>query len=142
MTIVPHNMRGAGTAKGQTQALGCLAYYLHEYGRDTLITALQCITQTGDGNPGMLRSTFIKALCKVLSDAPEWRDAGEKLLRAMDSFEFSDVWEKAIAEHSYVLSPTVMTTVVEAIVAHLRRRSLFSSSRLRNAPPRKKSSRI
>jgi hypothetical protein len=121
VTIVLQHAPGTAT-KGETQALGCLSRCLREYGRDTLITALQCITQTGDGNPGMLRATFIQALCKVLSDAPEWRDAGERLLRAMDTFEFADVWEKAISEHSYVLSPSVMTTVIEAITVHLHRR--------------------
>jgi len=70
----------------------------------------------------MLRSTFIQALCKALSDKPEWREAGDRLLRAMDSFEFADVWEKAIAEHSYVLSPSVMATIVDAITTHLQRR--------------------
>jgi hypothetical protein len=109
-------------AKGQTQAIRCLAKCLNDYGRDTLITALQCITQTGDGNPGMLRATFIEALCTILSNNCEWRDAGEKLLRAMDDFEFADVWEKAITEHSYVLSPSVMTSVIEAITDHLGRR--------------------
>ena len=119
--IVPQNPT-SGAAKGQTQAVGCLSRCLRDYGRDTLITALQCITQTGDGNPGMLRSTFIQALCKALSDKPEWREAGDRLLRAMDSFEFADVWEKAIAEHSYVLSPSVMATIVDAITTHLQRR--------------------
>lgn len=120
--IVRSNRKVGGIAKGQTQAIGRLACCLNAYGRDTLITALQCITQTSDGNPGMLRATFIEGLCKVLSANRDWRYAGEKLLRAMDDFEFADVWEKALADHNYVLSPSMKTSVAEAIIDHLTRR--------------------
>ena len=118
--IVRRNLAVGTAKKGQTQAVACLSRCLNLYGQDTLITALQCITQTGDGNPGMVRATIIEGLCVVLKDNLEWRDAGEKLLRAMDDLEFADLWEKAIEAHSYVLSPTVLLTVVEAITEHLQ----------------------
>jgi hypothetical protein len=82
---------------GQTQAVGALSRCLTLYGRDTLITALQCITQTADGNAGFVRSTIVEALCEVLNEAPAWRDAGEVLLRTMDKFKFGDVWDQIAA---------------------------------------------
>jgi hypothetical protein len=63
---------------------------LSRYGRDTLITALQCITQTADGNAGFVPSTIVEALCEVRHEAPGWRETGEELLRAMDKFKFAD----------------------------------------------------
>jgi hypothetical protein len=44
-----------------------------------------------------VRSTIIEALCEVLHDAPEWREAGEQLLRAMDKFRFADTWDQIAA---------------------------------------------
>src|SRR5262245_22481466 len=59
---------------GQTQAIGALTRCLKLYGRDTLITSLQCITQTADGNAGFAKATIIEALCQVLHEVPAWRD--------------------------------------------------------------------
>jgi hypothetical protein len=61
--------------KGQTYAVTALSRCLTHYGRDSLITALQCITQTADGNAGFVRSTIIAALCEVLHHAPGARQA-------------------------------------------------------------------
>jgi ParB-like nuclease domain len=120
VTIVRHNLWMARVTKGQTQAVGCLTRCLNEYGRATLITALQCITQTAHGNPGMVKPTYIEALCKVLKEVPEWRDAGEKLLRAMDEFEFADVWDATTAEQKRALDSAVKRKIVERIFDHLR----------------------
>lgn len=108
---------------GQTQAVGALGRCLDRFGDATLITALQCITQTGDGNPGMLRATIVEALCEVLHSQSEWREAGETLLRAMDDFEFGDAWERAMAGRSFVLSPAVRQLLVEELTGHLDRKA-------------------
>jgi hypothetical protein len=75
---------------GQTHAIAAMKNCLKNYGRNTLITALQCITKTSDGNPGFVRATIVEALCSVLHNSPEWREAGDLLLRAMDDFDFAD----------------------------------------------------
>ena len=69
----------------------------------------------------MLRSTFIEAPCEILQAILQWRESGERLLRAMDDFEFADVWEKVVSEHNFVLSQSVHTSVVEAITDHRKR---------------------
>ena len=51
---------------GQTMAVGAIAHCLERYGEDTLITALQCVTQTTNNQPGTLSARMIKALCEVL----------------------------------------------------------------------------
>ena len=50
--ILRKNLIRSDIKKGQTHAVTALSRCLTLYGRDTLITALQCITQTADGNAG------------------------------------------------------------------------------------------
>jgi hypothetical protein len=62
--ILRKNLIRSDIKKGQTHAVTALGRCLTLYGRDTLITALQCITQTADGNAGFVRATIIEALCE------------------------------------------------------------------------------
>lgn len=72
---------------GETHAVRTLQKALDRYGSDTLITALQCVTQSGEGNPGLLNEMVIIALCDLLAANADWREAGGKLLDAMDEFD-------------------------------------------------------
>jgi hypothetical protein len=76
---------------GQTMAVGALSQCLKQYGSDTLITALQCVTQTKNNRPGMLSARIIKALCSVLHESPEWRDRGLALLEAFDEIDLGEI---------------------------------------------------
>jgi hypothetical protein len=120
--IVRGNLAKQTTRQGQTQAVGALTRCLRDYGRDTLITALQCITQTSDGNPGWIKATIVEALCKVLAGRIEWRDAGESLLRVMDDFDFSDTWEETMASRNHVLSANVLSLIQDRIYNYLSTR--------------------
>ncbi|KLK91391.1 hypothetical protein AA309_20020 [Microvirga vignae] len=71
---------------GETMAVTAIERMFKRHGRDTLITALQCITETGE-NTGLLVAPIITAICEVLSENPEWRDAGSKLLEAFDEID-------------------------------------------------------
>jgi hypothetical protein len=83
---------------GQTMAVGAIARCLQNYGADTLITALQCVTQTANNEPGMLSARMIKALCEVLKNKPEWREAGTRLFDAFDAIELSSIQDAAASE--------------------------------------------
>jgi hypothetical protein len=107
---------------GQTQAVGALARCLRDYGKNTLITALQCITQTSDGNAGFVRATFIEGLCQAIHEVPRWRDAGEALLRAMDDFSFPDVWSEITDGRDKIFPATVCRLVAERVRKHLSRK--------------------
>jgi hypothetical protein len=76
---------------GQTMAVGALSQCLKQYGSDTLITALQCVTQTKNNQPGMLSARIIKALCSVLHESPQWRDRGLALLEAFDEIDLGEI---------------------------------------------------
>lgn len=79
---------------GQTMSVGCLDQCLRQYGRDTLVTALQCVTQTENNQPGALVAPTIKALCGVLHDHVAWRDAGGRLLAAFDEIDLDQLREE------------------------------------------------
>jgi hypothetical protein len=76
---------------GQTMAVGAISSCLKRYGDDTVITALQSITQTKNNKPGALTANLIKALCEVLGTNAEWRDAGLALLEAFDTIDLNAV---------------------------------------------------
>lgn len=80
---------------GETMAVACLETCLRQYGRDTLVTALQCITQTSNNVPGIVVSSVIKALCVVLNDNIAWRDSGSKLLEAFDEIDIEQLLEQS-----------------------------------------------
>lgn len=107
---------------GQTQAIGALMRCIKLYGRDTLITALQCITQTADGNPGFVRATIIEALCQVLHDVPAWRDSGDALLRVMDKFKFPDAWDQIVAGRDKMFPSTTCKMMADKVRRFLTRK--------------------
>jgi hypothetical protein len=80
---------------GQTMAVGCLDQCLKQHGRDTLITALQCVTQTENNAPGLLVAAVIKALCTVIGSNVTWRDGGDRLLAAFDEIDIEGHLDRA-----------------------------------------------
>jgi hypothetical protein len=86
---VPINKQGPG----QTMAVGAMTQCLKRFGEATLITALQCVTQTANNQPGALTARTIKALCDVLHRNPEWRESGLSLLEAFDSIDLMSLQE-------------------------------------------------
>jgi hypothetical protein len=83
---------------GQTMAIGAVAQCLKRYGEETLITALQCVTQTTNNRPGVLTARMIKALCAVLQGDQGLRDGGLALLEAFDTIDLAALQDMAIAE--------------------------------------------
>lgn len=116
--ITRRNLILARMTVGQTQAVGALARCLKEYGRDTLITALQCITETSDGNAGFVRATIVEGLCEALNKS-EWRDSGEALLRAMDDFSFPDAWGEITDGRDQIFPATVRRLFADKVTLHL-----------------------
>ena len=105
---------------GETLAVATVERAFKAFGRDTLITALQCITETGDGNPGALRSTLIWALCDVLAARRDWRDAGSRLLAAFDDYDFPSTVDDAAGEARRTGYPR-RQVIAHALSQHLAR---------------------
>ncbi|WP_084327307.1 ParB/RepB/Spo0J family partition protein [Salinarimonas rosea] len=94
--ILRYPVDAAMQKPGQTMAVATLACALKTHGRDVLVTALQCITQTSNGEePGLITSGLVKAICDVLSVRRDWLDAGERLLQAFDDIDLSDLVDQA-----------------------------------------------
>jgi ParB-like nuclease domain len=85
-------------AAGQTMAVGAIARCLRQYGEATLITALQCVTQTSNNQPGVLSARLIKALCAVLHADKARRDSGLALLEAFDSIDLISVHDASAVD--------------------------------------------
>lgn len=130
--IIRRNMIQSNMRVGQTQAVGALTRCLRDFGSDTLITALQCITRTSDGNAGYVRATIIEGICTVLNDHRDWRDAGDALLKAMDEFSFPDMWSEVSDGRDQIFPATVRKLVAQKVGEHLRR-ALTSPPSLRAA---------
>jgi hypothetical protein len=122
VTVVRKNLTVRDMKAGETNAVGVLFKYLKSFGPETLITALQCICQTGNQNPGFLRARVIEAFCIVLNKNLKWREAGDKLLRAMDSFDFIEAWDEATRRRSTVPSVTAQNVLAELVTTHLTTR--------------------
>lgn len=94
-TIAPYPKAYNRIDAGETMAIGTLQRCLARYGADTLITALQCVTETTNNAPAALSSRAISALCQVLDTRPLWRDAGERLLKAFDAIDIVTLADSA-----------------------------------------------
>jgi ParB-like nuclease domain len=105
-------------APGQTMAVGAIARCLKQYGEATLITALQCVTQTSNNQPGALSARTIKALCAVLHGDPDRRDQGLALLEAFDSIDLMAI-QDASAVDAAVKKVGRVQAMADRIVAEL-----------------------
>lgn len=126
--IVKTNLVLSRMKVGQTHAVATLLRCLGEYGPATLITSLQCITQTADGNAGFLRSSIIEGICEVLHKNRRWCEAGDALLRAMDKLSYPDIWDEVISGHEQIFRTTASKAVAGSITTHLTK-TLGSTSR-------------
>lgn len=128
VSIVRRNIVQAKMAVGQTQAVGALARCLKKFGRETLITALQCITETADGNPSFVRATIVEGYCEALHGSP-WVDLGESLLRAMDDFCLVDVWGDITDGRDQIFPATVRQQIRDRVRDHLSQAVILAKPR-------------
>ena len=83
---------------GQTMAAGAIYSCIRRYGDDTVITALQCVTQTKNNQAGALTADVIKSLCAVLHGNTRWREAGLALLEAFDRIDLQGIQSASAVE--------------------------------------------
>lgn len=103
---------------GETLAVGALQTLLDKYGRATLVAALSCITKTRKGNPGMIRAAIVEALCVNLEAEPAWCADLERLIFAMQTFDFVARFNDARAAQIRE-GGTITAALVDSIGEHL-----------------------
>jgi hypothetical protein len=101
-------------------AAGAIARCLKQYGEATLITALQCVSQTSNNHPCALSARAIKALCAVLHGDLERRDSGLALFDAFDSIDLIAV-QDASAVDAAVKKVGRVQAMADRILAELNR---------------------
>jgi hypothetical protein len=111
---------------GETLAAAMLQKVLGKYGREVLISALSCITQTRRGNPGMIRKQIVEALCAVLEADPDWLKDRNRLIFAIQTFDFAAQF-KAVWAKSAERGESVVSCLIEAIGDHLDSKASVSA---------------
>lgn len=95
VTILKYPKPVNNLAPGETLALGSIIEGLRAYGRETVITALQCITETDNNKPGLLSGQILRALFSTIGGNAGWRDAGGDLLAAFDDIDLETELDEA-----------------------------------------------
>ena len=96
LELIAYPVRVAKQTPGQTMSVTALTECLKLYGRDTLVTAFQCVTESSNGEePDLLVAPVIKALCDVPHYRKDRRDAGEALMGAFDQIDLASHAEAA-----------------------------------------------
>jgi len=117
---VPKDQQKAGQTMSVQAAAACFA----QYGRDTFISAMQCITQTDNNAPGVISSAVIRALCSVMDKRKDWRDAGEALFAAFEQIDVADCEEAArvmAAARKGATSTVILAEMIELRLGELMR---------------------
>lgn len=84
-----------GYVVGETRSIGVLSRALEFYGSAVLTTILQCIVETGDGNPGMLTGAIINGIGRAVRTKPELLSNPSKLFEVFDSISISSMLYEA-----------------------------------------------
>ncbi|MCC8963735.1 ParB N-terminal domain-containing protein [Bradyrhizobium sp. Pear76] len=95
VTVCRYPVAAKDMTVGQTVSPARLETQLKRYGRATFVAALRCITKTTDGNIGMVRAPVVEALCTVLNGEPTWGGSDERLIAAMQTFDFFEAYAQA-----------------------------------------------
>lgn len=87
-----------GWRVGETRSVRVLVRALDKYGTDLLTTILQCITQTGDGNPGMIVGAVVNGIGVAIRTKTSLLREPSRLFDFFDGFQISEHLEAAHLE--------------------------------------------
>ena len=78
-----------GFLPGETRSINVLRRALDFYGSAILTTILQCIVETGDGNPGMIFGAMVNGIGRAIRTKPELLTNPSKLFDVFDGLSLS-----------------------------------------------------
>jgi len=84
---------------GETCKINVIERARNNYGDNTTITILQCITQTGDGNAGMINGAIINGIGCAIEKKTDLLEQPSTLFRIMDEVCFEDIAQRARLEN-------------------------------------------
>lgn len=109
-----------GHRVGETRSINVLRRALHFYGAPLLTTILQCITETGTGNPGMIVGASVNGIGMAIRTKPDLLARPSDLFAVFDGIDLAAVTYAAKIEQARtgnVVQWIITRTVNEAIRA-------------------------
>lgn len=94
-----------GHLSGETRSINVLARALEFYGPAVLTTILQCIVETGDGNPGMITGAVVNGIGRAIRTKPELLANPSKLFDVFDGISISTMVYEAGVENARTGNP-------------------------------------
>lgn len=82
--------------KGETLAIGTVKEALARFGESVLVLAMRSITETGDGNAGLVREGIITGTCDVLEYLPGWQKDPAGFIREVAKLGVPRLWKDAL----------------------------------------------
>jgi hypothetical protein len=87
-----------GHLKGETRSISVLRRALDFYGPAILTTILQCIVETGNGNPGMIVGSIVNGIGRAIRTKPDLLSNPSKLFDIFDGISLSELVYNASIE--------------------------------------------
>ncbi len=105
-----------GYLVGETRSISVLLRAHDFYGSVILTTILQCIVETGDGNPGMIYGAVINGIGRAIRTKPEYLANPSALFDVFDDMSLAQVVYDAGIENAHTGNPVqfIITRVVNA----------------------------
>ncbi|MGE4339435.1 MAG: hypothetical protein AB7E55_26215, partial [Pigmentiphaga sp.] len=96
VTVVSSPHSQGDLKPGQIQCVSLIGKLVERNGEATTITTLRALLESNEDDTTLaLSSAVIHAMCEILADNPEWREAGLALIEAMDNISIDDVLNEA-----------------------------------------------
>lgn len=114
--------RKDGHRVGETQSVKVLARAMEFYGSALLTTILQCITETGDGNPGLIVGMVINGIGKSIRTKPEMLADPSRIFDVFDQINLTEIVDAARVESARNKNPVqfIITRKINEILARRR----------------------
>lgn len=90
---------------GETRAVNVLRRALRTYGADLLTTVLQCITETGDGNPGLIIGAVVNGVARAIEKKADLLAEPSRLFDLFDQIDLRHEFEAARHEFAVTRNP-------------------------------------
>ena len=110
--------RKGGLAVGESRSIGVLRRAFDFYGETLFITILQCITETGNGNAGLLVGAVINGIGRALRTKPELQVEPSRLFEIFDGIDLPAELHASQIEFARTKNPVqhVLTRRINAIL--------------------------
>lgn len=116
-----------GFLVGETGSINVLRRALDFYGSALLTTILQCIVETGDGNPGMIYGAVVNGIGRAIRTKPDLLANPSRLFDVFDGLSLSTMVYDAGIEHARTGNP------IQFIVTRQINAALKSEQEVRRA---------